>query len=65
MAKLLVAGGLLALALGGLRSYTYLSGRGGLAFLVIGLLFLGLGVLAIVVSTMRIRAGDPPDVPDE
>lgn len=58
-AKWLIAGGLLIVVMGVMRAVTFFRG-GGLMFLIMGGLFVTLGVLAVAGSVARIRKGDDP-----
>lgn len=58
-AKWVVLGGLLVVVMGVMRATAFLR-EGGLMFLIMGGLFLALGVLTVTASIMRIRRGDVP-----
>ncbi len=58
-ARWLILGGVVAIALGIVRGYTFFA-HGGLIFLVLGVLFLSIGVASILASVQRLRLGDPP-----
>ncbi|MDA4106881.1 hypothetical protein [Mycolicibacterium holsaticum] len=58
-ARWLILGGIFAIVLGVVRGYTFFA-HGGLIFLMLGVVFLGIGVASVVASVQRLRLGDPP-----
>lgn len=58
-ARWLILGGLFAIALGAARAYTFFT-HGGVIFLVLGVLFVSVGVASVLASVVRIRHGDSP-----
>ncbi len=57
-ARWLILAGIVAIALGALRGYAFFT-HGGLVFLMLGLVFVSVGVASIVASVQRLRLGDP------
>ncbi|MGV0789387.1 hypothetical protein ABQF33_20995 [Mycolicibacterium sp. XJ2] len=58
-ARWLILGGIFALVLGVLRGYAFIA-HGGLIFLMLSVLFVGIGAASIIASVLRLRLGDPP-----
>ncbi len=58
-ARWLILGGIFAIVLGVVRGYTFFA-HGGLIFLMLGVLFVGIGAASVVASVQRLRLGDPP-----
>ncbi|MGE2727344.1 hypothetical protein [Mycolicibacterium pulveris] len=58
-ARWLIVGGIFAIVLGALRGYTFFT-HGGLVFLTLSVLLVGVGVASIAASVLRLRRGDPP-----
>ncbi|KUH97095.1 hypothetical protein AU189_10235 [Mycolicibacterium acapulense] len=56
-ARWLILGGIFALVLGVLRGYAFFA-HGGLTFLMLSVLFVGIGAASIA-SVLRLRLGDP------
>ncbi|HEX2213301.1 MAG TPA: hypothetical protein VHH12_07605 [Mycobacterium sp.] len=55
----MIVAGVVIIVLGAIRGYTFFA-HGGLVFLVLGVLFVGVGIASVVASVARIRQGDPP-----
>ncbi|MCV7283504.1 hypothetical protein H7J88_28085 [Mycolicibacterium flavescens] len=58
-ARWLIVGGIFAIVLGGLRGHTFFT-HGGLVYLMLSVVFVGIGVASILASIQRIRLGDAP-----
>lgn len=57
-ARWMIVAGVFIIVLGVVRGYTFFA-HGGLVFLVLGVLFVGVGIASVVASVTRIRRGDP------
>lgn len=55
----MIVGGVFITMLGAVRGYTFFA-HGGVTFLVLGVLFVGVGIASVGAAVMRIRHGDPP-----
>lgn len=55
----MIVGGVFIAGLGVARAVTFFS-HGGLMFLLLGVLFVSVGIATVVGSVARIRRGDPP-----
>lgn len=62
-ARWMIVAGVVIIVLGVVRGYTFFA-HGGLVFLVLGVLFVGVGIASVVASVTRIRRGDPPPPTD-